>query len=104
MSHPLSYYCDTPQTQQLMGLFGRRLQEMERTDLLDLITIFSAACNTDLISPHSQNELIGFTEAMEMIVSVHIDAALEMLDGFDRGNELGLLFGLAACLADRGNE
>ena len=62
MSYPLSYYCDTPQTQQLMGLFGNRLQNMERPDLLDFITIFSASCNTDLASPHSEYELIGFME------------------------------------------
>lgn len=101
MSHCLSYYCDTPHTQQLMGMFGARLQEMERADLLDFVTIFSAACNTDLDSPHSEYELIGFMEGMEMVVSVHIDAALEIMDGFDRSNELSLLLGLAAMLADR---
>ena len=101
MAHSLSYYCDTTHTQQLMGMFGDRLQQMERADLLDFVTIFSAACNTDLDSPHSEDDLAGFMEAMEMVCSVHIDAALEIMDGFDRDNELKLLLGLAAMLADR---
>lgn len=101
MSHCLSYYCETPHTQQLMGMFGDRLEQMERADLLDFITIFSAACNTNLDSPHSENELTGFMSAMEMVVSVHVDAILEIMDGFDRSNELSLLLGLAAMLADR---
>ena len=98
---PLTYYCDTPHTQQLMGMFGDRLQEMERADLLDFVTIFSAACNTDLDSPHCEDDLTGFMEAMEMVCSVHVDSILEIMDDFDRANELSLLLGLAAMLADR---
>ncbi len=101
MSQPLTFYCDTPHTQQLVGMFGDRLQNLDRSDLLDFITIFSAACNTDLDSPHSEGELTGFMSAMEMVVSVHVDAILEIMDGFDRSNELSLLLGLAAMLADR---
>ena len=103
MTQPLSYYCDTPHTQQLVGMFGDRLQNLDRSDLLDFVTIFSAACNTDLDSPHCEDDLAGFMEAMEMICSVHIDAALAIMDGFDRSNELSLLLGLAAMLADRGD-
>ena len=104
MSQILSYYCDTPHTQQLMGLFGPRLRKMERADLLDFVTIFSAACNTDSTSPHSEYELTELAETMEIVPSVHIDAILEMMDGFDRGFELSLLFGLGAMLFDRGKE
>lgn len=104
MAYTLSYYCDTTHTQQLMGMFGDRLQQMERADLLDFVTIFSAACNTDLDSPHSENELTGFMSAMEMVVSVHVDSILEIMDGFERSNELNLLFGLAGMLADRGED
>lgn len=103
MSHCLSYFCDTQHTQKLMGMFGDRLQQMERADLLDFVTIFSAACNTDLDSPHSEDDLFGFMSAMEMVCSVHVDSVLEIMDGFDRSNELSLLLGLAAVLADRGN-
>ena len=102
MSHCLTYYCDTTHTQQLMGMFGDRLQQMGRADLLEFITIFSAACNTDLDSPHSEDDLFGFMSAMEMVCSVHIDAALEIMDGFDRRMNSALLLGLAAMNHDRG--
>ena len=71
MSHPLSYYCDTPQTQQLMGLLGDRLQNMDRPDLLDFVSIFSASCNTDSTSPHSEYELIELTDAMAIVSSIN---------------------------------
>ena len=101
MSKILTYYCDTPHTQQLMSMFGDRLQQMERADLIDFVTIFSAACNNSDEDPHSENTLKGYVDDMNIVVSVHVDAILEMMDGFDRGMELGLLFGLAAMLADR---
>jgi len=74
---------------------------MERADLIDFVTIFSAACNSSDEAPHSEDALTDLVKDMNVVVSVHVDAVLEIMDGFDRGNELNLLFGLAGMLADR---
>lgn len=101
MSQPLRFYCDTPHTRQLVGLFGDRLQQMERADLLDFITVFSAACNQPDDSSHSEYALQQLVSDMNIVIGPDVDTAFEVMDGFDRGNELNLLFGLADCLADR---
>ena len=101
MTQPLSYYCDTPHTQQLVGMFGDRLQNLDRSDFLDVITVFSAASNNDDEENHSEYTFQQYVSDTNLVVSVHIDAILEIMDGFERENELSLLLGLAAMLADR---
>ena len=101
MTQCLSFYCDTPHTQQLMGMFGDRLQNLDRSDLLDFITVFSAASNNDDDENHSEYTFQQYVSDTNLVVSVHVDSILEIMDGFDRSNELSLLLGLAAMLADR---
>lgn len=98
---PLTYFCDTPHTQQLMGMFGDRLQQMERADLIDFVTVFSAACNNADDEDHSEFDLQNLASYMQVVTTDHVDSILKIMDGFERSNELNLLFGLAAMLADR---
>lgn len=101
--NPLSLYCDTPHTQQLMALYGDRLQHLDRSDLLDLITTFAAACNQPDESNHSEYTFQQYVSDMDLVVSVEMDSILEILDGFDSQMNSALLLGLAAMNHDRGN-
>jgi hypothetical protein len=104
MSQPLTYYCDTPHTQQLMSMFGDRLQNLDRSNLLDLISTISAACNPDTDNPDDPDYTIQqYIQDMDLITTSHMDTILEILDGFDCRKYSALLLGLAAMNHDRGN-
>ena len=98
MSHCLSHYCDTLPTQKLMGRFGDRLQNMDWSDLLDLITIFAASTNCLDEDPHDLSDLVRLTDTMTIVSSVELDEALGMLDGFDRDFDTSMLLGLTNML------
>lgn len=103
MSQPLTYYCDNSHSRQLAAQFGDRLQHLDQSDLLDLITTFSACCNQPDESNHSEYTFQQYVSDMDLVVSVHMDAILEILDGFDSQMNSALLLGLAAMNHDRGN-
>ena len=98
---PLSFYCDCEQTQTLMGMYGDRLEKLSKSDLCDLISIFSAAINSDYTDPHRAGDLLSLASVMSIETTDDLETALDVMDYFDRSDELDLLYGLAAMLGAR---
>ena len=102
MSKPLSFYCDTEQTQALMVRFGDRLQKLSKSDFIDFNSLVCVSLNQ-----YAPETMFDETELSELSNACNIDAsedfyfAIELLSGMDSSSGPALNLGLASILSDR---
>lgn len=101
MSHPLAYFCDTPQTRALTTQYGDHLHRLSRQCVCQIITILSIEVEGAIEQESdSDDEFVDLASGRNLNYRLEADAkfALESLEGLKVAHGESLLMGLATLL------
>ena len=100
MSHPITYYIDTPSVRVFLAITGDRLENLDRYELFDIITVLCQATSEARIVDFNKISTSDMVDFLDIVVSDTCQECINALDGFPVSSVDGLLLGLVSMIEE----